>query len=413
MRILIINHFPLSGSGSGVYTANLANALHRQGHEVAVVFPENRAEYERFDGIELYPVFFRDRDEIEGQLDFNFPCFTTHPRSVHAFSAMTEAERAEYEEAFEQKIRQAIEEFNPDVIHAQHIWVLAGIGAKLAKEKGLPLVLTCHGTDLLGIREEMKNGGGWGFRYAKEASDYAGAIIAISDQNKALTEEIFPQDRGKVILMKNGVDTTVFYREPGLRRADVLAKYDIPDFGKVVCFAGKCTYIKGIDLLLKAAKIYEDSDTLTVLAGDGELRQELQAFARDEGLRNICFIGNRTHRELREIYNVSDVSTVPSRSEAFGLVAAEAMVCGAPVVAARVGGLPEIVTEETGFLIESEDWETLAADILKVLNGEKVFDRAEIARIAESRYSQDALIGDVVKLYERVAGGERPAGLGE
>ena len=104
---------------------------------------------------------------------------------------------------------------------------------------------------------------------------------------------------------------------------------------------------------------------------------------------------------------------MPSRSEAFGLVAAEAMVCGAPVVAARVGGLPEIVTEETGFLIESEDWETLAADILKVLNGEKVFDREEIARIAESRYSQDALIGDVVKLYERVAGGERPAGLGE
>ena len=89
------------------------------------------------------------------------------------------------------------------------------------------------------------------------------------------------------------------------------------------------------------------------------------------------------------------------------------MVCGAPVVAARVGGLPEIVTEETGFLIESEDWETLAADILKVLNGEKAFDREEIARIAESRYSQDALIGDVVRLYERVAGGEWPAGLGE
>ena len=53
MRILIVNHFPLSGSGSGVYTANLANALKRQGHEVAVVFPENRAVYDSFDGIRL------------------------------------------------------------------------------------------------------------------------------------------------------------------------------------------------------------------------------------------------------------------------------------------------------------------------------------------------------------------------
>ena len=405
MRILIVNHFPLSGSGSGVYTANLANALKRQGHEVAVVFPENRAVYDSFDGIRLYPVFFKDKDEIRGQLDFNFPCFTTHPRSVHAFSSMTEEEKEAYEEAFRQKIREAIAEFNPEVLHAQHLWVLAGIAAEEARRKGIPLVVTCHGTDLLGIREEMERDGHWGRRYSKTASDYAGWIIAISEQNKVLTESLFPEDKEKVILMKNGVDTTVFYRDPGLDRRTVLEKYGVPgDFKKAVCFAGKCTYIKGIDLLLKAAKVYEDEETATILAGDGELRQELEAFARDSGLRNVYFLGNRTHSELREIYNICDVSTVPSRSEAFGLVAAEAMVCGAPVVAARVGGLPELVREETGCLIEPEDYETLAADILAILRGEKAFDRAEIARIAVEHYSQDALISDVVELYRKAMG---------
>ncbi len=405
MRILIVNHFPLSGSGSGVYTANLANALKRQGHEVAVVFPENRAVYDSFDGIRLYPVFFKDKDEIPGQLEFNFPCFTTHPRSVHAFSSMTEDEKEAYEKAFREKIRQAIKEFQPEVLHAQHLWVLAGIAAEDAREEGIPLVVTCHGTDLLGIREEMEKGGDWGQRYSKTASDYAGWIIAISEQNKVLTESLFPEDKGKVVLMKNGVDTTVFYRDPGLERKTVLEKYGVPgDFKNAVCFAGKCTFIKGIDLLLKAAKIYEDNDTATILAGDGELRQELEAFARDEGLRNVYFLGNRTHSELREIYNVCDVSTVPSRSEAFGLVAAEAMVCGVPVVAARVGGLPELIREETGFLIDPEDHEALAADILAILRGEKAFDRAEIARIAVEHYSQDALISDVVELYRKAMG---------
>ena len=407
MRILIVNHFPLSGSGSGVYTANLAKSLQRRGHETAVVFPENRAEIEDYDGIRLYPVYFRDRDEIEGQLDFNFPCFTTHPRSIHSFGSMTDEEKTAYEKAFENRIRQAVEEFRPDVIHAQHIWVLAGISAKLAKEKGIPLVLTCHGTDLLGVREELENGGDWGWKFSKAAIDYAGRIIAISEQNRILTETIYPETAGKVMLMKNGVDTTVFYKDDRLRRKDVLEKYRIrKDFRKMVCFAGKCTYIKGIDLLLKAAKIYEDEDTLTILAGDGELRGELEAFARESGLKNVCFIGNRTQPELREIYNVSDVSAVPSREEAFGLVAAEAMVCGAPVAAARVGGLAGLVPEETGFLFDPEDHEALAADILQVLEGKRVFDRAEIARITEERYSQDSLIGGVIDLYaELIAGG--------
>lgn len=405
MRILIVNHFPLSGSGSGVYTANLANALRRQGHWVAVVFPDNRAEYDQFDGIESYPVFFRDREDIDGQLDFNFPCFTTHPRSIHSFAEMTEEEKQQYERAFEEKIREAIDTFRPDTIHAQHIWVLAGISARLAKEKGLPLVLTCHGTDLLGIREELDRGLDWGYRFSKEAADYASRIIAISIQNQLLTESIFPEDRWKVLLMRNGVDTTVFYRDPGLQRAEVLEKYGVPgDFKKVVCFAGKCTYIKGIDLLLKAAEIYEDEDTATLLAGDGELREELERFAAESGLKNIYFLGNRKQPELREIYNISDVSTVPSRSEAFGLVAAEAMVCGAPVAAALVGGLGELVRPETGFLFEPEDYKALAEDILDVLEGRRVFDREEVARITAEHYSQDSLISHVVDVYEEAIG---------
>ena len=61
MKILFVNHFPLTGSRSGVYTANLAKSLCRLGHETAIIFPENRKDYEEFDGIKLYPVFFQKR----------------------------------------------------------------------------------------------------------------------------------------------------------------------------------------------------------------------------------------------------------------------------------------------------------------------------------------------------------------
>lgn len=66
MKILFVNHFPLTGSGSGVYTCNLAKSLTAKGHECAIIFPDNRSEYEKYDGIELFPVFFKNKEVIEG-----------------------------------------------------------------------------------------------------------------------------------------------------------------------------------------------------------------------------------------------------------------------------------------------------------------------------------------------------------
>lgn len=64
MKVLFVNHFPLTGSGSGVYTANLARSLEKQGDEVAIIFPENRSEYERYENIKLYPVFLNGRKKF-------------------------------------------------------------------------------------------------------------------------------------------------------------------------------------------------------------------------------------------------------------------------------------------------------------------------------------------------------------
>lgn len=404
MKILFVNHFPLTGSGSGVYTANLAKSLTRKGNETAIVFPENREKYEEFDGIKLYPVFFKGEEEIEGvdQLEMNFPCFTTHPRSTFNFRDMTPSQRKTYERAFYKKINEVIEEFKPDVVHAQHIWTLAGISAKACLEHNLPLVITCHGTDLMGINDETNRGEKWGTEWAKAAAKYADSIVTISKDSNELAETVLPESKGKTIWIRNGVDSHVFSLYENIDKKEVLESLGIErDYKNVVSFVGKLTDFKGVDVLLDSAASYENDDTLTLIAGDGALRDQLKEQASSLNLQNVVFLGNQPQSKLKEIYNIADCSLVPSRREPFGLVAAEAMICGAPVIATNQGGLPDFVTPDVGILVDVEDSKGLANAVKSVLSGEKKFDRHKTAEKIKESYSQDALIHRFEEVYEQ------------
>ena len=101
MKILLINHFPLEGSGSGVYTKNIAKSLIKKGHEVCIIMPENITNYDIIDNIKIHPVYFKDKEIIEGQLPFNFPCFTTHPRSIENFFDMDDDKIDKYISSFD------------------------------------------------------------------------------------------------------------------------------------------------------------------------------------------------------------------------------------------------------------------------------------------------------------------------
>lgn len=119
MRILLINHFPLVGSGSGVYVMNIAKSLEKRGHEACIIMPENTTEIMNIDNVKIHPVFFKRKEIIEGQLDFNFPCMDPHPRSDFLFNNMTELQIEQYEQAFRNAIEEELKEFQPDVIHSR------------------------------------------------------------------------------------------------------------------------------------------------------------------------------------------------------------------------------------------------------------------------------------------------------
>lgn len=407
MKILLMCHFPLTGSGSGVYTLNIAHALAKLGHEVRIIVPENQPP-EYYDAFGVHPVYFTGPDGVhpdvaamEGVdvLDFNFPCFTTHPRSVQTFYDLTDDQLEAYEAAFRGALEYEIETFKPDVIHCGHAWLQPAYAA----DYGIPVIVTVHGTDLIGYEKILKEHDESAKLFedaAKKALEEAAAIITISKENDHLVRRLFPNEVDKCHLILNGYNADVFYPEP-TTISEALAQFGIEgDFKHLVSFAGKFAHFKGIDILLRGAAKFMRPDTALVLAGDGELFDEMNELAEELGLENVFFVHNQPHAALRKLYSAADLSLLTSRKEPFGLVIIEAMACGAPVVGSNDGGAVDIITPEVGLLFQSENPDDLAAKVNEILDGKATFDRTVVAEYAKKNFSQDESIGQLVDIYK-------------
>lgn len=139
-----------------------------------------------------------------------------------------------------------------------------------------------------------------------------------------------------------------------------------------------------------------------MIAGFGGEYEALNQLKQELGLQNVIFVGDQSHANLRKIYSISDVCVVPSRQEAFGLVALEAIACGTPVIATKQGGMVDFITNEVGRLVERENVDQLAKAIYQVLNGEITFDKEYLQNYAKENYSQEILMDQLLDLYEEV-----------
>ena len=389
----MINHFPLAGSGSGTYTRNIAVHLMKKGHEVCIVMPENTTQFSTVPGVKTYPVFFSYDEMVSDSLPFNFPCFTTHPRSTTTFFDLDDSQLETYLFAFEKVIAKAIAEFKPDVIHAQHIWLLSW----LAWKTGIPYVVTAHGTDLMGYQRSTRFK-----KYADEAATGAKRIITISNDNDELVRELFPNCTDRTVFMRNGYDPERFFPQP-MTKEQISSIFDIRLKERLVLFVGKLAYFKGVDVLIDAAHLYESEhpeEIVTIIAGDGELASALKRQADEKKTRGLYFLGHLDISQLRGLYSSADVCIVPSRREPFGLVAVEALACGSVVVATNQGGLPDIINDDVGSLVDVDDAFGLSDAILRELYRPDRKERGEYAaKYAHDKYAQDTLIDSLIEIF--------------
>jgi glycosyltransferase involved in cell wall biosynthesis len=291
--------------------------------------------------------------------------------------------------------KEEADKFKPDIIHAQHLWITP----YAAQKTSLPYVVTVHGTDLKGFMQDKRY-----HTYALKGAQNARKIITISKQVDRETKKLYHIEDEKRKIVYNGYDTKLF-KVNNVSRKEVLERFginEIPDY--IVSFAGKLAHFKGVDILLKAAKIYENQmnkKVITLIAGNGVLYDELNKLKKFLELKNTFFLGYVSQEQLIDLFNIADVSAVPSRSEPFGLVAIEALACGTPVVGTNQGGLPDFINEDIGALVDVEDDIALAEAIInELVRPDKKERRKRAHEYAVNNFSWENTIKEVEKIYK-------------
>ncbi len=279
-----------------------------------------------------------------------------------------------------------------DVVHAQGF--ASALPAGLARRlHGVPAVLTIHTSHF--IRLSRRRLLAPFFRILFAPFDH----IFANDRERAAAAQSLAPHR-EVERYTNAVNTDRFRPvEPTLRA----------EGSAVIVCPARLAPVKGVEYAVRAMPLLLRRRPVRLfVAGDGPQRQELESLARELGVESaVTFLGTRPAAEMPGILSSADVVLLPSLFEATSIAALEAMACERVVAASRVGGLPEIVDDETGTLFESRNPEDLAARVLGLLERDRArMGKAARRRVVE-RWNTQRLADINLAVYRRVIGPER------
>jgi teichuronic acid biosynthesis glycosyltransferase TuaC len=273
-----------------------------------------------------------------------------------------------------------------DCIDAHFVYPDGFAAVRLGERLGLPVVVSARGTDINVypsfrlIRPMLR----WTLTHA------AGAIAVSADLKNKMIALGIPE--AKIQVIANGVDTERF--QP-LDAKSARKQLGLPEEGPIAVSVGSLIESKGHHLLIAAiAKLAAQFPKLRLyVVGEGAYRAKLEELVREKQLQDKVFLlGNRPNEEMSLWFCAANVSCLISSREGWPNVVSEALACGTPVLATRIGGIPEIVTSpELGMFVERHV-DSVAAGLEQALT--KSWNREQIARHSRSR-SWDAVAAEV------------------
>jgi|Deesub1362A_J573_1020465.scaffolds.fasta_scaffold00162_22 glycosyltransferase involved in cell wall biosynthesis len=260
---------------------------------------------------------------------------------------------------------------------------------------GVPVISTIHNM------ERHFKGGGLGDAIVRlldrKTIGYSRLVTTVSHSLRDYIHEAYRFPLERIHCIPNGIDPPTS-RHPSITRDTVGVAKDMPLIGTVARLHEQ----KGVDILIDAAHIILKKGIRmgVLIVGDGPLKDELILRAGQKELgNNVRFVGFQ--RDVYGYLSLLDVFVLPSRWEGFGLSIIEAMATGLPVVATRVGGIPEVVEDgRTGFLVEKDDAHALADRIIYLLRNPLA--RREMGHRGLERYHSTFSATTMSRRYQEV-----------
>ncbi len=362
--------------GSGIIATELGKSLALHGHHVHILSSDT-------------PVRLGDYQ----------PGLTFHRVDTPSYPLFREPQ---YLLSLANKIVQVARDERLDVVHA-HYAVPHASAAYLAKQilastadgGGPRVITTLHGTDitLLGADRSYSEI----VAFSIEQSD---GVTAVSESLRADTLRELGVRRD-IRVIPNFVDCDTY------RRRDVapLRAQLAPEGQKLIIHVSNFRPVKRVTAVIEVfARVRDQVAARLLMVGDGPDSVEASQLARRLGLAgDVLFLGEQD--PIVPLLSASDVFLLPSAQESFGLAALEAMACGVPVVASRVGGLPEVIDHLlTGYLHQPDDLDGMGRSVLRLLTDEPLHGRAAEAaeRTARERYNEPKIVPLYEQYYEEV-----------
>jgi N-acetyl-alpha-D-glucosaminyl L-malate synthase BshA len=360
-----------SVGGSGIVATELGKALAKRGHQVHFISTETP---------------FR-LGEFQAGLSFHQVLTPTYPLF----------REPQYLLSLSNKIVQVAREFRLDVIHAHYAipHATAGFLSRQvlgAHGSGAPrVVTTLHGTDITLVGSDPSYS-----EIVAFSIDQSDLVTAVSKSLRTSTYEQLGVRRD-IVVIPNFLDCGIHRRQ---NVGDLRRRFtgDDPD-AKIVIHVSNFRPVKRIDAVIGIFdRIRKQVPARLLLVGDGPELSTAYRLAREYGISQLVHsLG--AQEEVVPLLSIADLFLLPSAQESFGLAALEAMACEVPVVASRVGGLPEVIDHGvTGFLHPPDNLDEMAESGVMVLSDPE--KHRAIAQAACARVREDFCAEKIVPIYE-------------
>jgi L-malate glycosyltransferase len=360
-----ITCYPTYG-GSGIVATELGMELADRGHEIHFI---------------SYALPLR-LNTARANIQFHEVEVTSYPLFDHPPYAL----------ALATKMAEIAELHNLDLLHC-HYAIPHSVSAFLAKSmlapRKLPVVTTLHGTDITLVGSDRSY-----LPITRFSINQSDGVTAVSNYLKEATINVIGAKRD-IEVIYNFVNCDKY--KPSANQD--LKDYFAPEGERILIHVSNFRPVKRpADVVNIFSLVQKKLPAVLLMVGDGPERSSAEWCAREAGLdRKVHFLGKQDN--IEELIGISDLLLLPSETESFGLVALEAMACEVPVVASRVGGLPEVVTDGVeGYLVEPQHIAKMAESSLAILADPDI--RKEMGKRARQKAQALFCSTKIIALYE-------------